>query len=448
MRGIEGWLEDGEADLLLAAAGRAIGTHPNGMVVEIGSYCGRSTVVLGAALAAAANAPDTKIYAIDPHQGIVGALDQGIQQGLPTYARFLQNIADAGIAHLVESIRQRSYEVSWSKPIGFLFVDGLHDYFNVTRDFHHFEPWIESGALVAFHDYADYYPGVKSFVDELLASGRYEKIHQALSLIVLRATGVSAVEVVAPAARAPTWPIPAPVPVGRRPLVSCIMPTANRRHFAPQAIRYFQRQDYPDRELIILDDGEESIADLIPADPRIRYERLDRRATIGAKSNLACELAGGEVIVHWDDDDWMAGWRLSYQVEAVLSHSPQTLCGLSRLYFFDPASGQAWQYVYVTADRPWVAGGTFCYRRGFWESHRFPDMNEGADTVFVWALQDAEVRAHERTDFYVSLVHPMNTSRKHTSDPAWHPVGLDTIHGLLNEDRAFYESLGVGFAGE
>ena len=42
--------------------------------------------------------------------------------------------------------------------------------------------------------------------------------------------------------------------ISREPLVSCIMPTANRRAFVPQAIHYFLQQDYPRRELIILDE--------------------------------------------------------------------------------------------------------------------------------------------------------------------------------------------------
>ena len=46
------------------------------------------------------------------------------------------------------------------------------------------------------------------------------------------------------------------------PLVSCIMPTADRRRFVPQAIRNFLAQDYAERELVILDDGADSIADL------------------------------------------------------------------------------------------------------------------------------------------------------------------------------------------
>ena len=40
------------------------------------------------------------------------------------------------------------------------------------------------------------------------------------------------------------------------PLVSCIMPTHNRCCFAPQAIEYFLRQNYADKELIVIDDGQ------------------------------------------------------------------------------------------------------------------------------------------------------------------------------------------------
>jgi hypothetical protein len=454
MRGIEGWLEDAEADLLLAAVTRAIATVQKGAVVEIGSYCGRSTVVLGAALSAFENPNGVRIYAIDPHDGIVGAVDQGVQRVAPTRERFLNNISNAGITHLVEPITRRSFEVEWDKPICFLFIDGLHDYVNVARDFYHFESWIAPGGFVAFHDYADYYPGVKTFVDELLARGAYEKVHQELSMIVVRGTSGT------PADALPSGTVravdghegshdevfgaqssAAAVLISGAPLVSCIMPTANRRMFAPQAIRYFQRQEYTNRELIILDDGTQELADLIPSDSRIRYVRMERKSTMGAKHNLACELAQGEIIVHWDDDDWMADWRLTYQIEAVRAHPSNTLCGLTRLYFYDPAADSAWQYVYPANERRWVSGGTFCYRREFWERHRFPDMNEGADTVFVWGLEDAEVVAHARHDFYVGVVHAANTSPKRTHDPAWHPVPVQKIYGMLEADWSFYQNL-------
>src|SRR4051794_36348973 len=90
------------------------------------------------------------------------------------------------------------------------------------------------------------------------------------------------------------------------PLISCIMPTYNRRAYVPRAIEYFLRQDYPNKELIIVDDGTDPVSDLVPADERIRYIRLNVKQPIGTKRNLACQEARGSIIIHWDDDDWHA----------------------------------------------------------------------------------------------------------------------------------------------
>lgn len=185
MRPVEGWLEEDEADLLVASTNRALTELPAApAVVEIGSYCGRSTVVLASVVkAVGANA---KVYAIDPHTGEVGAQDQGLHSTIPTKERFRQNIANAGLSEVVGLIPHYSFEVSWDLPICLLLIDGLHDYTNVSRDFFHFEPWIVPHAYIAFHDYADYYPGVQIFVNELLSSGHYQKIHRSMSMIVVQ----------------------------------------------------------------------------------------------------------------------------------------------------------------------------------------------------------------------------------------------------------------------
>ena len=99
--------------------------------------------------------------------------------------------------------------------------------------------------------------------------------------------------------------------------VSCIMPTCDRASFIPCAIAYFLRKSLQDSELIIVDDGHAPIGGLVPADPRIRYVRLDARRPVGAKRNLACELARSELIAHWDDDDWYAPDRLQRQAVAL-----------------------------------------------------------------------------------------------------------------------------------
>jgi len=119
------------------------------------------------------------------------------------------------------------------------------------------------------------------------------------------------------------------------------MPTANRRRFVPQAIRLFQRQDYPNRELVIVDDGGDAVDDLTPPDPAIRYVRLDGARTLGAKRNVGVSLCRGDLIMHWDDDDWMAPCRISCQVAALLA-AKAAVCGLDRTLFYDLARGCAY----------------------------------------------------------------------------------------------------------
>ena len=192
MEQVEGWFRREEGELLLRFAQQAVTEHPAPAVVEIGSYCGRSTIVLaGAARAAGQGA---RVHAIDPHQGEVGAVDTlvGVRTEAPTFERFRANIAAAGLTDVVEAIRQRSIDVSWHQPIALLFVDGLHDYVNVARDFHHFEPYLSKGAYVAFHDCDDQYPGVKLFVAGLAGDDAYEEVGRVASLVVFRRKAAAA----------------------------------------------------------------------------------------------------------------------------------------------------------------------------------------------------------------------------------------------------------------
>jgi glycosyltransferase involved in cell wall biosynthesis len=215
-----------------------------------------------------------------------------------------------------------------------------------------------------------------------------------------------------------------------QPLVSCIMPTANRRPFVPHAIAAFLRQDYANRELIIVDDGADSIEDLIPADPRIRYVRIASGKSLGNKRNEACRLARGTLIAHWDDDDWHAAWRLSYQVRELLARRAD-LCGLDRMWFYDPVRKQAWQYRYPGSRTNWLAGGSFCYRRELWERQRFNDVRVGEDTRYVREASFAKIVALERDDFYVARVHAGNTCAKQTSGSSWFAAPVHTIEALV-----------------
>ena len=184
MRSIEGWLEDHEADLLIGAATRALTEVPGACaIVEVGSYCGRGTVVLASVVKALRSA--ARVWSIDPHDGRLGTANDTMMLA-PSLKKLKANLAAARLTGLVEIVRARAPRVRWSEPIALLVIDGLHDRSSVESDFAHFDPWVAAEGYVAFHDYASYFPDVVTFVNELLTQGRYQRVALAGSLIVLR----------------------------------------------------------------------------------------------------------------------------------------------------------------------------------------------------------------------------------------------------------------------
>jgi glycosyltransferase involved in cell wall biosynthesis len=240
--------------------------------------------------------------------------------------------------------------------------------------------------------------------------------------------------------------------MGKAPLVTCIMPTADRRSFVPRAIGQFLRQDYPERELLILDDGGDRVEDLVSDDPRIRYAALTRRMTLGAKRNLACEMSKGVIVVHWDDDDWMSDTRLTRQV-AALRTTGADVCGVSRLFLCNPETRRAWRYVYPAGERPWLAGNTLCYTRAFWQRNPFPHVREGEDALFLWTPLEKKIHDMDDALFCVAIIHAGNTSFKRTTGPRYHPVPFDRLLRMTGDltlrrppesRRPFVESGGNG----
>jgi O-antigen biosynthesis protein len=214
------------------------------------------------------------------------------------------------------------------------------------------------------------------------------------------------------------------------PLVSCIMPTHDRRAFLPEAIRGFLAQDYPNLELLVVDDGKDAVADLIPDDARIRYFRLDTRLTVGAKRNFACEQARGSLIAHFDDDDWYPPSRVRVQVAALLERGAD-ICGSSVLYFYDRARELAYLYRYSGGTATWIAGTTMLYRRAFWERNRFVDVQVGEDTQFLWRMRHAKIADLKDPTLFIAAVHPGNVSPKETRGMFWSAERVERVRDLI-----------------
>ena len=131
---VPGWLTDDEGEALYELARACTG---KGVIVEIGSFKGKSTVCLGLGSQAGASVP---IYAVDPHQ--------------ERFPDFKKNVQRAGIDELVRPVPSLSQPAAdeFHEPIELLFVDGSHEYELVLEDFEKWVPKVVDGGWVAFHD--------------------------------------------------------------------------------------------------------------------------------------------------------------------------------------------------------------------------------------------------------------------------------------------------------
>jgi glycosyltransferase involved in cell wall biosynthesis len=177
---------------------------------------------------------------------------------------------------------------------------------------------------------------------------------------------------------------------GSAPLVSCIMPTFNRRAYLPLALAAFQSQDYPAKELIVVDDGTDSVRDLLEQQPHTRYFRLEGRRSIGAKRNFACAQANGSIIAHWDDDDWYAPQRLRRQTEPLLTGEAD-MSGLHDSLILDAQKGCLWKIDPQLHRRMFVGdvhGGTLVFwKRLLRDGVSYPTVNIAEDAGLLRAAQ-------------------------------------------------------------
>ena len=77
-------------------------------------------------------------------------------------------------------------------------------------------------------------------------------------------------------------------------------------------------------EWILIDDGQESLTDLIPNDDRIKYMKVKsenkKPLTISKKRNMGLEYATGDILIHMDDDDYYLPSSVSTRVKVLLNY--------------------------------------------------------------------------------------------------------------------------------
>ena len=182
--GVEGWMSPDQARRLFDAAAA---TRPGDRIVEIGSFGGRSTIVLASA------APDgVGIVAIDPHAGN----DRGPQEfdgyaaeAATDHEVFNANLAAAGVAHRVRHVRAFSdaAHAQVEGEVDVLYIDGAHRYRPARADIRDWGARVAPGGTMLIHDSFSSVGVTGAIMRELLAGRRFRYVGRTRSLTEYRA---------------------------------------------------------------------------------------------------------------------------------------------------------------------------------------------------------------------------------------------------------------------
>jgi MMP 1-O-methyltransferase len=194
----------GDEGLLLHRAARE--RLPHGPVLEVGTYCGKSAIYLGAA----AREVGGTVFTVDHHRGSEenqagwehhdpSLVDEeiGLMDTLPV---FRKTMARAELEDHVVAVVGRSTTVSehWRTPLSLLFIDGGHAEVHAQNDYSGWAPWLMRDGLLVIHDvFADPADGGQApyhVFQRALAGGAFTAVEALGSMRVLRRTAGDAGE--------------------------------------------------------------------------------------------------------------------------------------------------------------------------------------------------------------------------------------------------------------
>lgn len=230
--------------------------------------------------------------------------------------------------------------------------------------------------------------------------------------------------------------------VTSKPKVSIIVPTQHRINLLPEIIDCFNQQTWRNKELLILDDtpnGKEAIEELQKKYPNIHLWHSNEIRSIGNKRNKLIQKASGELIAHFDDDDYYAPTYIEALTKELIN-SNADLLKLSAWFcvheasktfgYWDTTRTDLPHTVFTGSEKPAANSTTFSSRQyesyltgyGFsyifkkstWSSVKFDDISFGEDSRFYEkiASQKACIKHLKDTQgICLHVIHSTNTSR-------------------------------------
>ena len=132
---------------------------------------------------------------------------------------------------------------------------------------------------------------------------------------------------------------------------------------------------------------------------------VDTDSPLGVKRNSLIKQAKGDYICHWDDDDWHAPHRLSYEMSRLQEHAVD-LVGASEMLAYNPDTGEAWRA--TAKHRSWP--GTWLYTKKLWENIGGFKDEPRCDMFYEIAVRKGHKwQPLDDVTFIVVTLHPGNT---------------------------------------
>ena len=205
------------------------------------------------------------------------------------------------------------------------------------------------------------------------------------------------------------------------PLVTVLLCHHRLRHMVQMAIDSYLSQDYENRELLVVDDGPEPIADLMKDVSHCRYVNHPAK-NLSEKRNVgACE-AKGEFIVNFDADDWSGWHRISDQV-ALIQRSASDIGGYGAAFWYDFVNKQASYY------QGFLWGASMIYRRDYALVNPWDEACSVAeDQKFIHTARERKsIVACPGGDNFVATMHDRNVHRPAGTSAMWPFVAVETL---------------------
>src|SRR5699024_6036024 len=165
------------------------------------------------------------------------------------------------------------------------------------------------------------------------------------------------------------------------PKVSCLMVTADRKQLMRRSVRCFQNQTYPNKELIVIDDGKQDLDELLDPLPshQLSYVKLAScpENNLGKLRNRSLKEANGDFLIQWDDDDWYHPERIAIQ-SRILMEGYDACCLSEALMHLDAAPFQQHPFI---GSLPKGIPGSIMHRAD--SRIRYPHKPRAADTDYL-----------------------------------------------------------------